>query len=156
MYNWREYSAIPGHGTVATVVEADTNVTCFKLGDRVLAQAADLEENRNRSAEGAFQLYTIVSSASAASRGHSARSFDGGDGALFQRYAQPLASLRRPEQEQQQQHAAFSGAQRKLAGFLTLSSMPALYSCGGFKPSCAIPVLLSREWNGWGLHPDAL
>lgn len=61
MYNWVTYPTVLGHDLAGVVVEVGPNVTRFKTGDRVLGQAIGLDQKRNRAAEGAFQLYTIVS-----------------------------------------------------------------------------------------------
>jgi NADPH:quinone reductase-like Zn-dependent oxidoreductase len=66
MYNWLKYPAVLGHDLAGTVVEVGPNVTGFQVGDRVLAQAVGPDQKRNRPAEGAFQLYTIVSANAAA------------------------------------------------------------------------------------------
>jgi len=57
---WLKRPAVLGEDLAGEVVEVGPGVTRFKPGDRVLAFAAGGNQNRNRSAEGAFQLYVVV------------------------------------------------------------------------------------------------
>lgn len=61
MYNWLRYPAVLGYDLAGTVVEVGPKVSRFKVGDRVVGQAVGPDQQRNRPAEGAFQLYTVVS-----------------------------------------------------------------------------------------------
>lgn len=58
---WLRYPAVFGSDVAGEVVEIGTAVTRFTVGDRVLGHAVGVERNRNRAAEGAFQLVTILS-----------------------------------------------------------------------------------------------
>ena len=58
---WIRYPFIAGSDVAGEVVEVGTRVTRFRVGDRALGFAAGLERSRNNAAEGAFQLYSIVS-----------------------------------------------------------------------------------------------
>jgi NADPH:quinone reductase-like Zn-dependent oxidoreductase len=57
---WLRFPAIIGGDVAGEVVEAGANVTRLRPGDRVIGLATGLEPNRNRAAEGAFQLYTVL------------------------------------------------------------------------------------------------
>jgi NADPH:quinone reductase-like Zn-dependent oxidoreductase len=57
---WLKFPAILGEDLAGEVAEIGPGVTRFKVGDRVVAFAAGGNENRNRNAEGAFQLYVVV------------------------------------------------------------------------------------------------
>lgn len=57
---WITYPFVLGSDLVGEVVEVGTAVTRFSVGDRVLGHAVGTDRKRNRSAEGAFQDYTVV------------------------------------------------------------------------------------------------
>ncbi len=57
---WVKLPAILGEDLAGEVAEVGPGVTRFRVGDRVVAFAAGGNENRNRNAEGAFQLYVVI------------------------------------------------------------------------------------------------
>ena len=57
---WAKPPSVLGEDLAGEVAEVGAGVTRFKVGDRVLAFAAGGNENRNRAAEGAFQLYVVA------------------------------------------------------------------------------------------------
>ncbi len=57
---WIKYPFVLGEDLAGEVVEVGKAVTRFKLGDRVLGHAVGTDKNRNTSAEGAFQTYTVL------------------------------------------------------------------------------------------------
>jgi NADPH:quinone reductase-like Zn-dependent oxidoreductase len=58
LFNWITYPQILGNDLAGEVVEVGSGVTRFKPGDRVVAHAINLLNNK--ASEGAFQLYTVV------------------------------------------------------------------------------------------------
>lgn len=60
MFKWLRFPLILGIDLAGDVVAVGSGVTELRVGDRVLANAAGTIQSRNRSSEGAFQLYTIV------------------------------------------------------------------------------------------------
>ncbi len=60
IFPWIKYPFILGADLAGEVVEVGTAVTRFKVGDRVLGHAVGTDKKRNSSAEGAFQVYTVV------------------------------------------------------------------------------------------------
>ncbi len=60
IYPWIKYPFIFGSDCAGTVVEVGSAVTRFKVGDRVLGHAVGADKMRNSSAEGAFQLFTVL------------------------------------------------------------------------------------------------
>ncbi len=60
MFGWIKYPFVLGSDLAGEVVAVGSGVTHVKVGDRVLAMAAGYTKPRNRAAEGAFQLYSIV------------------------------------------------------------------------------------------------
>jgi len=59
-FPWIKYPFIVGSDVAGEVVEVGTAVSRFKVGDRVLGHAVGADKKRNRSAEGAFQEYTVL------------------------------------------------------------------------------------------------
>lgn len=60
LFNWTKYPAIIGSDIAGTVEEVGSSVTRFHPGDRVLAHADEL--TNNKSSQGAFQRYVVVES----------------------------------------------------------------------------------------------
>ncbi len=60
LFAWLRYPFVLGSDIAGEVVAVGNDVTGIKTGDRVLAFAAGMCQSRNRAAEGAFQLYSIV------------------------------------------------------------------------------------------------
>lgn len=60
MFPWIKCPTVLGSDLAGDVVEVGQGVTRFKVGERVIGHAVGLNKNRNRAAEGAFQLYTVV------------------------------------------------------------------------------------------------
>ena len=54
------YPAIVGSDVAGHVVAIGTDVTRFKVGDRVVGFAAGTDKTRNRAAEGAFQTHVVL------------------------------------------------------------------------------------------------
>ncbi len=61
VYSWIKDRAVLGSDLAGDVVEVGSRVTRFSVGDRVLGFALGAEKDHNDPAEGAFQLYTVVS-----------------------------------------------------------------------------------------------
>jgi NADPH:quinone reductase-like Zn-dependent oxidoreductase len=60
IYPWLNYPFILGSDVAGEVVEVGTNVSRFKVGDRVLGHAVGAHKSRNNAAEGGFQAFTIL------------------------------------------------------------------------------------------------
>ena len=60
MFSWVKYPFVLGSDTAGEVVEIGRAVTRFKVGDRVVGHAVGIDQKYNRSAEGAFQTYTVL------------------------------------------------------------------------------------------------
>ena len=60
VYRWIKYPFVLGEDLAGEVVEVGKAVTRFNVGDRVLGHAVGTDKNRNTSAEGAFQTYTVL------------------------------------------------------------------------------------------------
>ncbi|RFA18992.1 zinc-binding alcohol dehydrogenase family protein [Subtercola boreus] len=61
MFRWLPYPSVLGEDVAGEVVEVGSDVTRFRVGDRVVAYAVGMEKERNHESEGAFQLFTVVS-----------------------------------------------------------------------------------------------
>jgi NADPH:quinone reductase-like Zn-dependent oxidoreductase len=59
-FGWITYPAIFGADMTGEVTQVGSEVTRFAVGDRVLAVSTGLDPDRNNSAEGAFQNYSIA------------------------------------------------------------------------------------------------
>ena len=59
-WEWITYPFILGEDIAGEVVEVGSEVTRFKVGDRIIAHAVGFYAYGNRAAEGGFQLYTIA------------------------------------------------------------------------------------------------
>jgi NADPH:quinone reductase-like Zn-dependent oxidoreductase len=57
---WLSFPAVIGWDVAGEIVEVGENVTRLTPGDRVLGMAAGPERSRNRAAEGAFQIYSVL------------------------------------------------------------------------------------------------
>jgi NADPH:quinone reductase-like Zn-dependent oxidoreductase len=60
IYGWLKYPALLGIDLAGEVVEVGEGVTRFGVGDRVLGFANGVDKARNKHAECAFQLYTVL------------------------------------------------------------------------------------------------
>ena len=60
MFGWIKYPFVMGSDTAGEVVAVGPGVSRFRVGDRVLGHAVGMDKKRNRSAEGAFQAYTVL------------------------------------------------------------------------------------------------
>ncbi|KAK1765981.1 polyketide synthase [Phialemonium atrogriseum] len=60
IFSWIKYPFVLGGDLSGSVVEVGAGVTRFAVGDRVLAHAVGMDPTVNRSAESAFQEYTVV------------------------------------------------------------------------------------------------
>jgi NADPH:quinone reductase-like Zn-dependent oxidoreductase len=60
VFPWVKLPFVMGSDVAGEVVEIGDGVTRFKVGDRVLGHAVGGDKGRNRSAEGAFQQYTVL------------------------------------------------------------------------------------------------
>jgi NADPH:quinone reductase-like Zn-dependent oxidoreductase/short subunit dehydrogenase-like uncharacterized protein len=61
VYSWIKQSAVIGYDVAGEVVAVGSGVTRFGVGDRVCSLALGAEKDHNDSAEGAFQLYPVLS-----------------------------------------------------------------------------------------------
>lgn len=59
-FTWLKYPFVLGEDVAGEVVETGSNVTRFKIGDRVVGHAVGHDEKHNKAAEGAFQTYTVL------------------------------------------------------------------------------------------------
>ncbi|KAF2093050.1 oxidoreductase [Rhizodiscina lignyota] len=59
-FTWIKHPFVLGSDTAGEVVEVGSGITRFQVGDRVCGLALATDKHYNRSAEGAFQLYTIL------------------------------------------------------------------------------------------------
>ena len=59
-FTWIKYPFVLGSDLAGEVVEVGSAVARFNVGDRVLGHAVGADKDRNTSAEGAFQNYTVV------------------------------------------------------------------------------------------------
>jgi NADPH:quinone reductase-like Zn-dependent oxidoreductase len=60
LFSWIKFPFVLVSDIAGKVVAVGSGVTGLRVGDRVLAMAAGAAKQRNRAAEGAFQIYTIV------------------------------------------------------------------------------------------------
>ncbi|MCJ1473065.1 hypothetical protein MMC13_001714 [Lambiella insularis] len=60
MFSWIKYPLITGSDVAGEVVELGNQVTRFNIGDRVFGHCVGVDKQRNTSAEGGFQLYTVL------------------------------------------------------------------------------------------------
>src|SRR5271169_1021658 len=60
MFTWLKYPFVLGTDVAGEVVEIGSRVTRFNIGDRVVGHAVGKDQKRNRSAECAFQTYTVL------------------------------------------------------------------------------------------------
>ena len=60
LFSWIKYPFVLGWDVAGEVVEVGHGVTRFRVGDRVVGLAAGMDPKRNRSAESAFQTYTVL------------------------------------------------------------------------------------------------
>ncbi len=60
MFPWIKCPTVLGEDLAGEVAEVGTGVTRFRVGERVVGHAVGLNKNRNRAAEGAFQIYSVV------------------------------------------------------------------------------------------------
>ncbi len=60
MFSWIKYPFVMGSYLAGEVVKMGKGVTRFRVGDRVMGHAVGMGPKSNKSAEGAFQKYTVV------------------------------------------------------------------------------------------------
>ncbi|CAG8255460.1 unnamed protein product [Penicillium olsonii] len=60
LFSFIKYPFILGNDCAGTVAQVGDEVSRFKIGDRVLAHAIGMDPNVNKSAEGAFQKFTVI------------------------------------------------------------------------------------------------
>ncbi|KAI4181041.1 MAG: hypothetical protein L6R41_006853 [Letrouitia leprolyta] len=60
MFSWIKYPFILGSDLAGEIVEVGAGVDRFHVGDRVLAHSVSMDKRSNKSAEGAFQQFTVV------------------------------------------------------------------------------------------------
>ncbi|KAK3367741.1 zinc-binding oxidoreductase CipB [Podospora didyma] len=60
MLSWIQYPFVLGSDVAGEVVEVGPGVSLFGVGDRVVGHAVGPDKRSNRSAEGAFQAYTVL------------------------------------------------------------------------------------------------
>ncbi|MDQ0393759.1 zinc-binding alcohol dehydrogenase family protein [Labrys monachus] len=60
MFQWLKYPCVLGSDLAGVVVEIGPKVERFRVGDRVLGHAVGMDPQRNRAAEGAFQIFTVL------------------------------------------------------------------------------------------------
>jgi NADPH:quinone reductase-like Zn-dependent oxidoreductase len=59
-FGWMKWPFVLGSDSAGEVIEVGSEVTRFKPGDRVVAQAVGYDEKVNTSTQSSFQLYTVV------------------------------------------------------------------------------------------------
>ncbi|OSS47450.1 hypothetical protein B5807_07219 [Epicoccum nigrum] len=59
-FRWIKFPFIFGSDVAGQVVQVGSDITRFKVGDRVMGQALSTDEKTNKASHGAFQLYTVL------------------------------------------------------------------------------------------------
>ncbi len=60
VFRWIKFPFVLGVDVAGEVVEVGSSITRFKLGDRVIGHAVGTDKDSNNSAEGSFQLFTVL------------------------------------------------------------------------------------------------
>ncbi|KAF2996726.1 hypothetical protein E8E13_006028 [Curvularia kusanoi] len=59
-FRWIKFPFIFGSDVAGQVVQVGSEITRFRVGDRVMGQATSTDEKINKASHGAFQLYTVL------------------------------------------------------------------------------------------------